>query len=107
MNGFRMILFGNTDQGRHIGGEKEWQRGKTRTLTVATVHPSIHPSIYSIPFSKALALCRVMERLELFLGHKQENRLRRWPVHHTHLFIFTRNFLNVDRVDFSFLYIKK
>lgn len=89
--------------GRHIGWEKEWQRGKTRTLTVATVHPSIYP----IPFSKALVLCRVMERLELFLGHKQENPLHRWPVHHTHLFIFIRIFLNVDGVDFSFWYIKK
>ncbi len=43
-----MILFGNTDHGRHFDGEKEWQRGKSRTLTVAKVHPSI----YSIHFPK-------------------------------------------------------
>ncbi len=34
-----MILFGNMDQGRHIGGEKRaTERGRTRTLTVLNIH---------------------------------------------------------------------
>ncbi len=45
-----MILFGNMDQGRHIGAEKEWHReGGLEPLQYRT---SIHPSIYSVHFPK-------------------------------------------------------
>ncbi len=79
-----MILFGNMDQGRHIhwwGKKRVAERGRTRTLTVLNIHPSIH---LFHTFSLALVLCRVM-RLEPFLCHRQDKPLdRQAPVHHTH-----------------------
>ncbi len=52
---------------------KEWQREGL------TVHPSMH-LFHS--FFLALVLCKVV-MLEAFLGHRQDNPLDRWPVHHT------------------------
>ncbi len=65
----------------HWWGKRVAESRRTRTLTV-------HPSIFlSVPYIVlVLVLCRVMMRLEPFMGHRQENPLHRWPVHHTHSF---------------------
>lgn len=57
-----MILFGNMDQGRHIGGGKRVAERRSGIV---------------------LVLYRVM-RLEPFLCHRQDTPLDRWPVHQTH-----------------------
>ncbi len=62
--------------------KKEWQR--EGGLEPSQYWTSIH---LFHTFLLALVLCRFM-RLEPFLGHRQENPLDRWPVHHTHS-IFT------------------
>ncbi len=82
MDGFGMILFGNMDQGRHIGGENECQR--EGGLEPSQYWTSIH---LFHTFSLALVLCRVM-RLEP-LGHRQDKPLDRWP-HITHIHIHTQ-----------------
>lgn len=85
---FRMIFFGNIDQGWHIGGKKSGREGG---LEPSQYCRRLHPSIYS-----ALVLGSwVMGSLEPFLSHRQENTLDRWPVHHrddnhTNIHIHTR-----------------